>query len=503
MTTDDSDPHRIDDHTIELKTLRNQVVAQARELAVLRWELSWSIRQHPVSGHLTQAKYSILRRFPKHADKVRQVRRAARRMLASLRSRSTGDPAFSGIVDAGTSQAFRGPVLLIGDSPLVQQFAETAPGRNFVQVERGAGFTRSLTVPQTNEPPMRAPAKGSFVQWLIDDARRLKKFSTIVVDAADDISLGLLRGRLGQAQTLVLAGTEASIVSPLVAELGVPEVREAGRSSYAKFPPAWLDPLDENGRPIASVVDRQPWPKISVVMVSFNQAAFLEEGLRSVLEQGYPDLEFIVIDGNSTDGSVEILERYRNRLSDLVIEPDHGQSEGLNKGFARTTGDILTWVNSDDLLEPGALFRVAQAFAIPGVDIVAGGCRQIGISRDEIILNHHNRLPFGMQVALPLGLLLEMDRFWLTGSFFYQPEVFFSRDIWKRSGGKLRTDLYYIMDYDLWVRMAAAGAHIIHIPEFLACSRTHDQQKTTVGMPNAPEIQRLLQDYSSRLINPV
>jgi glycosyltransferase involved in cell wall biosynthesis len=189
-------------------------------------------------------------------------------------------------------------------------------------------------------------------------------------------------------------------------------------------------------------------------------------------------------------------------VTELVIESDKGQSDGLNKGFARTTGDILTWVNSDDLLEPGALFRVAQAFATSGVDMVAGGCRVIGLSRDKLILNHHNKLPFGIQFPLPLGLLLEMDRFWLPGNFFYQPEVFFSRDIWKRTGGRLRTDLNYIMDYDLWVRMAAAGARILHIPEFLACSRTHEQQKTTVGLPGMPEIQRLLQEYSSRLVCP-
>jgi hypothetical protein len=119
-----------------------------------------------------------------------------------------------------------------------------------------------------------------------------------------------------------------------------------------------------------------------------------------------------------------------------------------------------------------------------------------------MIVNHHNKLPFGIQVGLPLGLLLEMDRFWLTGNFFYQPEVFFSREIWRRSGGKLRTDLYYVLDYDLWVRMAAASANIMHIPDFLACSRTHEQQKTTVGMPNMPEIKRLMQEYSDRLRNP-
>jgi glycosyltransferase involved in cell wall biosynthesis len=208
------------------------------------------------------------------------------------------------------------------------------------------------------------------------------------------------------------------------------------------------------------------------------------------------------VDGNSTDGSIPILEKYRERLNYLLIEPDKGQSDGLNKGFKRATGDILTWVNSDDLLEPGALFRVAQAFSSNDVDMVVGGCRQIGLSRKEIIKNHHTRLPFGLPVALPLGLLLEMDRFWLTGCFFYQPEVFFSRSIWERSGGKLRTDLYYILDYDLWVRMAAAGATIVHIPDFLACSRTHDNQKTTTGMPYLPEVQRLLREYSTRLVKP-
>jgi glycosyltransferase involved in cell wall biosynthesis len=237
-------------------------------------------------------------------------------------------------------------------------------------------------------------------------------------------------------------------------------------------------------------------------MVSFNQAAFLEEGLRSVLDQEYPNLEFLVVDGSSTDGSIDILERYRDRLSFLLIEKDEGQSDGLNKGFARASGDILTWVNSDDLLEPGALFRVAQAFTAHQVDMVAGGCRQIGLTRDKVIRSHHNKLPYGLPTALPLGLLLAMDQFWMTASFFYQPEVFFSRDIWNRAGGRLRVDLNYVLDYDLWVRMAAAGATIVHIPEFLACSRTHDRQKTVEGMPYLPEVQRLLREYASRLANP-
>jgi hypothetical protein len=501
VKADEAEAAQAESGSAELTRLRNEVVAQARELAVLRWEISSLIRQHPVRGRVTKVKYSVLRRFPDYAHKIAKVRRAARTLLTSSRRGPEGGSTEGSISGSGSLGDVRDPILLIGDGSIAQQILRATSSQKSLQLDAGAGFTRSFPVPQANEPPLRTPADGSFVKWLTEDARGLRKFGTIAVDAGDELSLGLLRGRLTKRQTLVLTGATPA-ASALIAEIGKPDIQEGRLSFYKKLPPVWLDPLDDDDRAIPAVVESQVWPKISVVMVSFNQAAFLEEGLRSVLEQGYPNLQFIVIDGNSTDGSVEILERYRSRLADLVIEADRGQSDGLNKGFARASGDILTWVNSDDLLEPGALFRVAQAFATRGVDMVAGGCRQIGLSRDQIILDHHNRLPFGIPVALPLGLLLDINRFWFTGSFFYQPEVFFSRDIWKRSGGKLRTDLNYVLDYDLWVRMAAAGAHIIHIPEFLACSRTHDQQKTTVGMPNMPEIQRLVSEYSGRLVSP-
>jgi hypothetical protein len=501
VKADEAEAAQAESGAAELTRLRNEVVAQARELAVLRWEISSLTRQHPVRGRVTKVKHSVLRRFPDYAHKIAKVRRAARILLTSLRREPESRWTEGSIPGIGSLGDVRDSVLLIGDGSMAQQILRATSSQNVLQLNAGAGFTRSFPGPQADEPPLRTPADGSFVKWLAEDARGLRKFGRIVVDGGDEVSLGLLRGRLTERQTLVLTGATPG-ASALIAEIGKPDVQEEGLSFYKNLPPAWLDPLDDNDRAIPAVVERQVWQKISVVMVSFNQAAFLEEGLRSVLEQGYPNLQFIVIDGNSTDGSVEILERYRSRLADLVIEPDRGQSDGLNKGFARANGDILTWVNSDDLLEPGALFRVARAFATPGVDMVAGGCRQIGLSRDQIILNHHNRLPFGVPIALPLGLLLDFNRFWFAGSFFYQPEVFFSRDIWKRSGGKLRTDLNYVLDYDLWVRMAAAGAHLIHIPEYLACSRTHDQQKTTVGMPYLPEVQWLLREYSSRLVSP-
>jgi hypothetical protein len=496
------DPANVpDESSAELSRLRNQVVALARELAVLRWEISSLMRQSPVSGRVSLLKYSVLRNFPKLAGKLGQGRRAARKLLAGLGRDKIRLPAPARVAAAGTSQRLLTPILLVDKGPFAQSLAATTPAADLISVMPGAGLTRSLPVQQTNEPALRLPMPGSLAHWLIEGAGRLRQFGTIVVDSGDDVSLALLRGRMTREQTLVLTPSPACR-SALAEELGKPSSRAGDVQHYTHLPIDWLDPLDAQMRPVADFVAQREWPKISVVMVSLNQAAFLEEGLRSILDQDYPNLELLVVDGNSKDNSAEILERYRSRLDFLLIEPDRGQSDGLNKGFARATGEIVTWLNSDDLLEPGALFRVAQAFTSHKVDMVAGGCRQIGMTRETVIVDHHNRLPMGIPTTLPLGLLLEMDRFWLAASFFYQPEVFFTREIWQRCGGRLRTDLYYVLDYDLWVRMAAAGANIVHIPDFLACSRTHDQQKTTVGMPYLPEVQRLLHEYASKLATP-
>jgi glycosyltransferase involved in cell wall biosynthesis len=216
-----------------------------------------------------------------------------------------------------------------------------------------------------------------------------------------------------------------------------------------------------------------PWPRISIVTPSFNQGKYIEETILSVRNQGYPNVEHIIMDGGSTDETRQILERYRDGFAHLVCEKDEGQSDAINKGFKLATGEIFTWLNSDDMLAPGALAAVAMGFHTTGAEMIAG---EAHIYRDgELAAKHLTTCAPG---PLPLHDLLEIESRWLEGQFFYQPEVMFTREIWEKAGGHVRTDLYHSMDYELWVRMAGAGARLGVIGRPVAHFRFHPEQKT-------------------------
>lgn len=226
----------------------------------------------------------------------------------------------------------------------------------------------------------------------------------------------------------------------------------------------------------------EPWPRISVITVSYNQRDYLEQCLQSVLNQHYPNLEYIVVDGGSTDGSADLLRSYQARhgcFAHLVIEPDRGQSDGLNKGFRLATGEILTWVNSDDMLAPLALKRAALALRETGADMVAGTCRRVVGVEARLAYHHHAALPSLQAVDFALDRPLAWSDSWEKGDWFFQPEVLFTRDIWERAGGYLKPHLYWAMDWDLWLRLALAGARVVRIPDVVGVSREHEAQKTT------------------------
>lgn len=220
------------------------------------------------------------------------------------------------------------------------------------------------------------------------------------------------------------------------------------------------------------------WPRVSVVTVTYNQGQFLEETIRSVLLQGYPNLEYIIVDGGSIDNTRRVLERYRSEVSVIISEPDRGQSDALNKGFRHATGDILAWLNSDDQYFPGTLARVARAFDEHRTDMVIGGTALVRSFERMPHTVHHCMFPIDEVIDLPLAQLADFDHEWQKGKFFFQPEVFWTRELWERSGARVADEFRYAMDYELWLRFASHRARAVHIPDPVAIFRLHDAQKT-------------------------
>jgi glycosyltransferase involved in cell wall biosynthesis len=218
-------------------------------------------------------------------------------------------------------------------------------------------------------------------------------------------------------------------------------------------------------------------PLVSIITPSYNQARFLEATIRSVLDQDYPRLEYIVVDGGSTDGSLEILRRYESRLAAWVSEPDRGQTDAINKGFALATGDILAYLNSDDTYSAGAVAEaVAYLQAHPEVGMVHG--RAVYIDADgrpvarfpSAPTNHRDLRRGAPRIA--------------------QQAAFFRAAVWKMVG-PLDASFFYAMDYDLWVRISAVTP-MAFVPRMWAGFRLHDESKSmTVARQCWPEMMRV------------
>lgn len=190
------------------------------------------------------------------------------------------------------------------------------------------------------------------------------------------------------------------------------------------------------------------FPKISIVTPNFNQERFIEQTILSVLDQDYPNFEYIVIDGGSTDNSVEIIKKYADRLTYWTTEKDNGMYDAINKGFKRSTGDIMCWINSDDILAEDALQYVAEVFSKNQQMQWLMGFPSIMNEQSEITWQGQDA-----QVFTPLFFYLHNHA--RTFSFIQQESTFWTRALWEKAGGKLDLDYSLAADFDLWMRFFA------------------------------------------------
>lgn len=216
-------------------------------------------------------------------------------------------------------------------------------------------------------------------------------------------------------------------------------------------------------------------PSLSIVTPSFNQGIFIKRTLDSVLFQDYPHLEYVVQDGGSTDETINILEQYDSSLTHWESKKDNGQTQAINLGFAKTQGEIMAYLNSDDLLLPNALHYIGNYFAEhEEVDVVYGHRILINQEDQEIgrwVLPRHSSNVLSWADYIP------------------QETLFWRRRIWEKVGGKLDESFHFAMDWDLLLRFREAGAKFARLPRFLGAFRIHHQQKTSAEINQAGQLE--------------
>lgn len=207
-------------------------------------------------------------------------------------------------------------------------------------------------------------------------------------------------------------------------------------------------------------------PRITIVTPSLNQGDFIEETILSVLDQDYPNLEYIIIDGGSTDQTLDIIKKYENRLTFWVSEKDKGQSDAINKGLGRASGNLFNWLNADDILEPDALRKVALEFATKDVDVIFGWCRHFSNKTKETLAIGRTSLHYNVEKTMA---------YYSMG----QPSQYYKTEIIRELGG-VDNALHYAMDMDLWFRYLAAHGRdkVKFVDDVLSHFRLHEHSKT-------------------------
>ena len=228
------------------------------------------------------------------------------------------------------------------------------------------------------------------------------------------------------------------------------------------------------------------YPSISVVIPSFNQGQYIEETLLSVIGQGYPNLEILVIDGGSTDNTVEILEKYSDKISYWHSKKDNGQADAINQGMKLSSGEVVCWLNSDDMYLPGTLLDIGKRFygRVEECHLVYGAAVTINQSDEKLIGGAETAAPF--------------DAFTLTYfDYIVQPSSFWTRKLWY-STGELDTSYKYVLDWE-WFLRASKIAEFEYVPRFYSVYRYHPFHKTSNGAAERrKEICDIVKNFSSK-----
>jgi glycosyltransferase involved in cell wall biosynthesis len=223
-------------------------------------------------------------------------------------------------------------------------------------------------------------------------------------------------------------------------------------------------------------------PRISVITASYNQANFIEQTILSVLDQNYPNLEYIIMDGGSTDGSVDIIRKYESRLAYWMSEKDEGASDALRKGFDRATGSIFAYLNSDDYYMPGALHHVASVFQKTNADVVYGD--MYWVDEEGKVVAERRQTPLTR-----LGILY-------GGSDFSQPSTFWTQNAYRKAGG-FDPAFHFAFDLDLFGRIMANHGKFVFTRRFLSSFRMHSGQKTAqINEVGCSETRKIRERYA-------